>query len=306
MTPNANSAQAQAWNGPLGTHWAAHQERYDTMLAGVNDALFAGAAIGAGERVLDVGCGAGTTTRIAARLAASGHAVGVDISAPLLDRARAVTAAERVTNVAYELADAQVHPFPAAGYDVVISRGGVMFFADHAAAFRNLARALRPGGRLAFICPQPAGPDAEESRALSLFGKLLDDPDPDTVAAHVAMASLSDPARIREVLHGYDDVTVSPVELETVWGRDASDAVGFILSRTPGGRTVAADTRATLEDTLRPYETDRGVRLRAAVWLVTARTPWRTTSRTTSRATAGASAGASARATSGRPTVRGQ
>ncbi|WP_405883864.1 class I SAM-dependent methyltransferase [Streptomyces sp. NBC_01136] len=272
MTQIANPAQAHVWNGRLGNHWATHHERYDTLVSGLNGALFDAAAIAAGDRVLDVGCGAGATTRIAGRLAAHGHAVGVDISAPLLDRARATTATEGIGNVAYELADAQVHPFPPAGYDVVISRGGVMFFADHAVAFRNLARALRPGGRLAFVCPQPAGPEIEESRALSLFGKLLDEPDADTVAAHVAMASLSDPARIREVLRGWNDVTVTPVGAETVWGRDAADAVDFILSRTPG-RTVDADTRATLEDTLRPYETNRGVALRAAVWLVTAK--WR-------------------------------
>ncbi|MFF2511164.1 class I SAM-dependent methyltransferase [Streptomyces sp. NPDC058086] len=273
MTQIANFAQARAWNGTLGNHWASHHERYDTLVSGLNTALFDAAAIASGDRVLDVGCGAGATTRIAGRLAAHGHAVGVDISAPLLDRARATTAAEGVTNVAYEFADAQIHPFPAAGYDVLISRGGVMFFSDHAAAFRNLSRSLRPGGRLAFVCPQHAGPEAEESRALSLFGELLDEPDAATVAVQAAMASLSDPARIREVLHGWDDVTVTPVATETTWGRDAADAVRFILSRAPG-RTVDADTRAALQDTLRPYETDRGVRLRAAVWLVKAK--WRT------------------------------
>ncbi|MEV0223829.1 class I SAM-dependent methyltransferase [Streptomyces sp. NPDC050704] len=269
-----DSRQAQAWNGPVGAHWAAHHERYDAMLSGVDDALFEAAAIAPGARVLDVGCGAGATTRIAARLAAHGHAVGVDISAPLLDRARANTAAEGITNAAYERADAQLHRFPTAGYDVVISRGGVMFFADHAAAFRNLGRALRPGGRLAFICPQPVTPDAEEARAFGLLSKLLgqDEPDPDTVAAHVAMASLSDPDRIREVLQGYEDIDVTPVAVETRWGQDAADAVGFILSRTPG-HTVSAATRAALEDTLRPYETDRGVRLKAGVWCVTATRP---------------------------------
>jgi SAM-dependent methyltransferase len=148
-----------------------------------------------------------------------------------------------------------------------------MFFADHAAAFRNLARSLRPGGRLAFVCPRPAGPEVEESRALSLFGELLDEPDAATAAVQAAMASLSDPAHIREALRGWDDVTVTPVATETTWGRDAADAVGFILSRTPG-RPADADTREALRDTLRPYETDRGVRLRAAVWLVTAK--WRT------------------------------
>ncbi|GGK75805.1 class I SAM-dependent methyltransferase [Streptomyces flaveus] len=273
-TETVNSRQAQAWNGPMGRHWAAHQDRYDAMLADVNDALFEGAAIAPGDRVLDVGCGAGATTRIAARLAAHGHAVGVDISAPLLDRARASTAAKGITNAAYEHADAQLHLFPRAGYDVVISRGGVMFFADHTAAFRNLARALRPGGRLAFICPQPPGPDTEEAQVFSLFRKLLgeDEPTPDLAAAQVAMMSLSDPERIRAALQGYDDINVTPVPVETMWGQDAADAVGFLLSRTPD-RTVSAATRAALEDTMRPYETDRGVRLNAGVWLVTGTRP---------------------------------
>lgn len=272
MTTIANPGQAAAWNGSVGAHWAAHQARYDAMLSAVNEPLFDVAAITAGDRVLDVGCGAGATTRRAARLAHPGHAVGVDISAPLLERARASSAAEKVANAAYELADAQVHPFPPAAYDVVISRGGVMFFADHAVAFRNLARALRPGGRLAFVCPQPPDPHSEESRALGLFARLLGDPDAETAAAHTAMASLSDPARIREVLDGYAEVTVAPVTVRTAWGRDAPDAVDFLLSRVPG-RTVSGEERARLEDALRPYETDGGVRMRAGVWRVTAVRP---------------------------------
>ncbi|MEV0321000.1 class I SAM-dependent methyltransferase [Streptomyces sp. NPDC050658] len=303
-----NSRQAAAWNGELGTHWAAHHDRFDTMLGGVNEALFEAAAIAAGDRVLDIGCGAGATTRIAARRAAHGHAVGVDISAPLLDRARALTAAEGVTNAAYERADAQVHPFPAAGYDVAISRGGVMFFADHAAAFENIGRALRPGGRLAFVCPQPAdatgeeGESGDESRALAHFGELLEEQggsggqqggsgkqqggsggqqggsgeqqqaSADALAARAAMASLSDPARIHAALAAYADVAVTPVLVETVWGETPRDTVDFMLSRAPG-RTVTPQARAALEDVFRPYATGRGVRLRAGVWLVTAVRP---------------------------------
>jgi len=127
---------------------------------GVHAALFAAAAVKPADRVLDVGCGTGATTRIAARLASRGHAVGVDISAPLLRTAQKLTAAEKVSNASYQVADAQVHPFPPCGYDVIVSRGGVLSFADPAAAFRNLARALMPGGRLALVCPgSRCGPD---------------------------------------------------------------------------------------------------------------------------------------------------
>lgn len=273
MTLVANPRQAEAWNGAVGAHWAGHQDRYDAMLAGVNDALFGAAAVAPGDRVLDVGCGAGATTRIAARLAAPGHAVGVDISAPLLERARASTAAEGIANAAYVCADAQVHAFPAGGYDVVVSRGGVMFFADHAAAFRNLAGALRPGGRLAFVCPRPPEPGSEEGRVLARFARLVDErPSPDQVAARTAMASLSDPALIREVLAGFEEVTVAPVDVETVWGRDVRDAVEFLLSRVPGG-ALPASRLAGLEEVLRPFDTGTGVRTRAGVWLVTAVRP---------------------------------
>ncbi|MFF2849006.1 class I SAM-dependent methyltransferase [Streptomyces sp. NPDC058001] len=277
MTAIDGTTQARVWNGSVGTHWAEQQERMDRMLAGLNEPLFLAAAIGESDRVLDVGCGAGATTRIAAGLAPRGEVLGADVSAPLLERAGALTEAAGIRNVRYARVDAQSHPFRARGYDVVISRGGVMFFADHAAAFRNLARALRPGGRLVFVCPLPAGPDAEESRVMAAFGALLREsgtgagPSADRMAAMAAMASLSDPARIRAVLDGYEDVTVTPETVHTVWGRDAADTVGFLLSQS--GQEVPSTARAALADVFRPYETRDGVRLRSGVWLVTAIRP---------------------------------
>ncbi|MFI7336858.1 class I SAM-dependent methyltransferase [Streptomyces sp. NPDC050085] len=295
-----NLRQEQAWNGPLGRHWATHHRRFDALLGEADEALFTAAAIAPGDRVLDIGCGAGATTRAAARLAAPGHAVGVDISAPLLDRARAIGAEEGVGNAAYERADAQAHPFPAGGYDIALSRGGVMFFEDHVAAFANVARALRRRGRLVFVCPRRPGPDSEESTALALFARHLAEEtketeeteeieeveeveeleamseaaesghEPDARAAHTAMSSLSEPYRIHAVLHRtYEKITVSPVDIHTHWGDSPADAVDFLLSRTPT-RRVSAATRAVLESSLRPYATARGVRTRAGVWLVTA------------------------------------
>ncbi|WP_353945647.1 methyltransferase domain-containing protein [Streptomyces sp. HUAS MG91] len=280
MTVTVNHRQAHAWNGPLGRHWAAQARRFDALLGEADEALFAAAAIGPGDRVLDIGCGAGATTRAAARLAAPGHAVGVDISAPLVERARARTAEDGVPGASYELGDVQAHPFPPGGFDVAISRGGVMFFDDPVAAFANVARALRERGRLVFVCPRAAGPGSEEGTALGRFARRLaegtertPERDGDTLAAHAAhtaMASLSEPFRIHAALHrSFTRIAVDPVDVHTHWGDSPADAVDFLLSRTPR-RSVPAATRAALEDTLRPYATSRGVRTRAGVWLVTA------------------------------------
>ena len=124
---------------------------YDAELRAHHEHLRAAYGISAGDEVVDIGCGTGLTTREAARAAAPGRVVGVDVSERMLERARQLTAAERLDNVWYELGDAQVHRFDAAGFDVAISRFGTMFFADPAAAFANIAAALRPGARLVLL-----------------------------------------------------------------------------------------------------------------------------------------------------------
>ncbi|MFC7891702.1 class I SAM-dependent methyltransferase [Streptomyces sp. NPDC057381] len=246
MTFVAAPRRAEAWNSPAGAHWAAHRAGYDARPAGVDDALFGAAAIVPGDRVLVVGCGAGATTRIAARLAAPGQVVGVDVCAPPLERARADTAAEGVENACYVCADAQAHPFPAGAYDVVVGRGGPMSLAGHAAALRDAARALRPGGRLAFVCPRPPGPHRE---------------DPERVRE-----------TIREALAGFAEVRVVPVTVESSRGRDVPDAVEFLLSPLPGG-ALPASRLAGPEEVLLPFAAGRGARALTGVWLVTAVRP---------------------------------
>ena len=128
-----------------------HLFDYDAELRLHNELFRAAARVGAGDRVLDIGCGAGQSTREAARAAAAGSVVGVDVSAPMLDRARQLSADEGLSNVTYQLADAQVHRFPPASFDLCVSRFGTMFFADPVAAFTNIGHALRPEGRLVLL-----------------------------------------------------------------------------------------------------------------------------------------------------------
>jgi SAM-dependent methyltransferase len=278
MQSIANTQQAEAWNGHEGVHWAENADRYNAMADGINDPLFAAAGIGERDHILDIGCGTGRPTRLAARRASRGEATGIDISAPMLAKARAAAAEEGLTNVTFVQGDAQVHPFPAARYDLALSRGGVMFFVDHVAAFTNIRQALRPGGRLVFASPQPGGSFGDHARAFAALGPLMRGPSP----AARGMGSLTDPARIQEILTaaGFADVSIAPVEVSVVWGRDADDAVEFYFATGPVRHNLAEVAPATVErvrdevrSALREYETPDGVRLRGGIWLVTATRP---------------------------------
>jgi ubiquinone/menaquinone biosynthesis C-methylase UbiE len=278
MQPIANTQQAEAWNGHEGVHWADHADSFDTLNAGFNDALFDAAAISTHDRVLDIGCGTGQITRLAAGHATSGQVAGIDISAPMVERARAIAAEEGIANAVFEQGDAQVHAFPSDHYHVAVSRGGVMFFADSVAAFTNIGRALRPGGRLAFITPQMASPDADSTKVFAPVNALIKQPSP----AQRGMMSLSDPARIQEVLTaaGFSDVKALPVEGPVDWGRTADEAVDFYFAMGPVrfnldgvSEEIVREARERVRASLLAYETPEGVRLRGSVRLVTATRP---------------------------------
>ncbi|AXI80093.1 class I SAM-dependent methyltransferase [Peterkaempfera bronchialis] len=273
-----NTEQSTAWNGYEGSHWAAHQSRYDAVNSGFNDCLLTAAAIGVGDRVLDIGCGNGQSTRLAARLAAQGHATGVDLSEPMLARARATATAEGIANVAFVQGDAQVHLFPEGRFDVAVSRFGVMFFGDPVAAFRNIRRALRPGGRLAFVCLR----GMDRSDLGQVLAALSEQPAHSGGAAAPAApgaVSLADPVAIRQVLTeaGFEQTEPTAVEAVQLWGRDAVDAGEFLGGWGPVrhhlaqvDRVAAARARRALTEAMRAYEGPGGVRLRCAAWLVAA------------------------------------
>jgi SAM-dependent methyltransferase len=264
-----NTDQAEAWNGYEGEHWAGHHDRYDAVNNGFDGALLEAAAIGPRDHVLDLGCGNGYVTRLAARRAPLGRVLGVDLSAPMLARARSLTEQEGVPNVAFERGDAQVHPFPDAAFDAAISRFGIMFFADPVAAFGNVRRALRDGGRLAFLSMAPlAGTDLA-----AVFAAIA--PRPAAVTGHSGPMSLSDPDRVHEILEaaGFRDVSCRTVHADQVWGRDAADAAEFLAGWGPVRHNLGDGDgiRAAITDAMRPFERDGAVRLRGTAWLVRAR-----------------------------------
>ncbi|MBP2401544.1 class I SAM-dependent methyltransferase [Streptomyces syringium] len=273
----ANTAQAEAWNGYEGEQWARSQERWDAVNDGFNQPLLEAAAISEGDAVLDVGCGAGRTTRLAARRAGHGRALGLDLSGPMLEKARDSALREGVENVSFLQGDAQVHPFDAEGFDAVISRYGMTFFTDPVAAFTNLHRALRPGGRLAFICAAEAEANEWLAALASLQGLLplggFGKP------GGPGMFSLTDPDRLRSLLAaaGFAGVDVQRSEVPGKWGVDAADAAAFLLDSGPGrhlldqvGPPEQAQAREALTAALCRHEADGAVWLRSSSWLVTA------------------------------------
>jgi ubiquinone/menaquinone biosynthesis C-methylase UbiE len=291
-----NTQMAQVWNGPAGDHRLRFPDQDDAEVRLHNERFRAATGIVAGDRVLDVGCGTGQTTRDAGRAAAGGRVLGVDLSSGMLDRARELTALDGLRNVSYEQADAQVHPFEPASFDVAISRFGVMFFADPLAAFANIGGALRPGGRLVLMVWQ--GRDRNEW-ASAIRDALTGAPmrsecreapmaaTPRTDSADVPEArgsadpfSLGDPARVRATLAdaGFTDVDLADIDEPVYYGRDADAASDFVLGLWSTRTTLAAldsseASRATrrLRAMLAAHDTGSGVFLDSRAWIVTAR-----------------------------------
>jgi SAM-dependent methyltransferase len=274
----ANAEQAASWDGHRGDHWVRYADRYDALIERLTPPLVRAAAVGASDRVLDVGCGCGTTTRIAARAARTGSVLGIDLSAAMLHEAERRTRAEGLGNVRFEHADVQVHPFAPAEFDVALSRFGVMFFEDPVAAFSNLACALRPGGRITFLCWQER--DRNEWVTVPVGATLTVVPPPDPLPEGApGPFSLGKPERIRQVLGdaGFDDIELREVAEPLYLGDDAADAIDFwqgsgiarVLLDDVDGVTERRAVEA-VHDALRPHERPDGIRLGSAAWLVSA------------------------------------
>ncbi|HAC59965.1 MAG: SAM-dependent methyltransferase [Parvibaculum sp.] len=278
--PNAD--QIDYWNGDAGERWARYQDKLDAMLQPFSGAVLDLAAVKPGERILDIGCGCGATTfDAAARAGATGRALGVDISAPMVARAKA-RAEALGSSAEFTLADAATHDFGADRFDLFVSRFGIMFFAEPAAAFAHMKKALAPSGRLAFVCWRPMKENGWVS--VPFFAALphLPPQEPPVPGAPGPFA-FADPERFRGILKeaGYRDIEIDPFDATLSLGR-GEDPVGAALEQTleigPLSRALKElpdDTKTRAAEAVREelarHVTGGEVRLGGAVWLVSAR-----------------------------------
>jgi SAM-dependent methyltransferase len=280
MDANPNADQIKYWNEISGAKWVKLQPVIDEQIRPLGRLAMERAALRPGERVLDIGCGCGETTReLARRVAPGGRVTGIDISAPMLDRARQLSESEGAAT-RFELADAQIHAFAPASADVLFSRFGVMFFTDPTAAFANLRRALAPRGRLAFVCWQAFPENAW--MAVPMLAALQHMPPPPIPAPGApGPFSFADPARVRGILEG---AGFHRVQLEDVretltigGGAGADETTEFMLQMGPTGAalrdadsTLKARVALAVREALLPYATPEGIRMTSASWIVTA------------------------------------
>lgn len=279
QTDEVNREQREYWTGQGVDQWQRQGQWWERMFAPFGQAMLDAAALRPGEQVLDVGCGWGTTAVAAAgQVGPAGAVVGVDISPQMLATARRRAAG--VDGLTWLEADAQVHPFEPASYDVVISRFGAMLFDDPQAAFANLHRALRPGGRMVFVSWQD--PTKCEwiavavGAAVPLVGRPPDLGEPGAPGPF----AFADGERLRGLIAagGFDDVTLEPVLRPQRVGDDLDEAVAAVLALPETSQLLAgapegtaAAVTAALREAFTPYAGGRGVVMASTAWLVSAR-----------------------------------
>jgi ubiquinone/menaquinone biosynthesis C-methylase UbiE len=277
-----NTDQAAYWNGAAGRRWIDRQETLDRVLNPIQELLLTRAGVTSAERIIDIGCGCGASTiELAGRVGAQGRVMGVDISAPMLARAR-----ERAPTdlpLAFVLADATVHAFEAGGADLIFSRFGVMFFADPTLSFQNMRTALRPGGRLAFASwreprqnPWMLLPLQEAYKHVPRLPEIgPEDPGPFSFARE---------ARVRRILSeaGFSSIALEGVDLalDLAVGRGLDAAVAGALEIGPVSRAlegqppeIVARVQNSIRTALACYQKGETVPLPASVWIATAQSP---------------------------------
>jgi SAM-dependent methyltransferase len=279
QTP-ANTAQIEFWNGPTGQRWTRLAKPIEDNLRPFGDAVLQCLSPRPGERIVDVGCGGGDTTlALAERVQGHGFVLGVDVSRPLLQRAVARAANTPEYPIRFVEADAAVYAFERGAFDALFSRFGVMFFADPAAAFANMRRALKPGGRLAFCCWRDRRENPWVTIPIAAARKHLAELPPPPGPDEPGPFAFADSARIKRILTsaGFARIACEKFDPTLAYGDDPKAAAEFLSQMGPVGSVLQehpdalrAQVAETLAGLLEAHREAGGVRLAAAVWIVTA------------------------------------
>jgi SAM-dependent methyltransferase len=277
-TPD-NDSQIDVWNTTLGAIWTEFQAQLDRQIEPLGLEAMRVLAPRAGERILDIGCGCGqTSAELAARVGPPGKVVGVDVSEPMLDVARARPIAPGAVRPFFRQIDAQTGELGHHGFDAAFSRFGVMFFSNPVAAFENIHRALKPGGRMTFVCWRPFAENlwmrGPLEAALPFLPQL---PTPDYTAP--GPFAFGDPERVRSILTaaGFGSVDIRPFDAP-VGGSNVDQTLRLLFRIGPLGSALREHpdcldrVRDAVRETIQRYDSPNGVFMPAAVWIVQART----------------------------------
>jgi len=279
-TPNA--AQIEFWNSAAARAWSDQYARMDRVVAGLTKELLDLAAPQPGECVLDIGCGAGTTVlELARRVGPGGHVLGADVSEPSVARARERIAAAGLHHAEIIVAEVSVHPFAPHSFELAFSRFGIMFFGDPVAAFANVRRAMKSGGRLALAVFRAASEKLWPNAPLEAVRHLLP-PIPTPGPEEPSPFSWADPARVHRILEGagFSEISLTPLDpvIQLAGPTGEAEAADFVMVMGPLVRVLPGlsaaqreNVRATLEVYFKGHTTAQGVILPAAIWVVRAR-----------------------------------
>lgn len=275
----ANDQTRQYWNEVAGPEWVALEDTFERALAPAGTELLRRAAARPGEHVLDVGCGFGSTTLPLARaVGAGGRVMGLDTSAPMLERGRQRADAAGLDNIIWREGDAQDVALPAQHFDLIASRFGVMFFDDPASAFKNFHGSAKPGGRLHFACWQPTTRNAWYTLTARTLAPYIELPPPAPDAP--GPFAFGDREWVSDLLAeaGFVDIVIDGFEMTMVEGGDRGiDGAIDQMVRGPVAAALAAAPAVARQaglDALRAeialHVEDGEVRFPAATWMVAA------------------------------------
>jgi len=273
-----NAQQAALWNEASGKAWVDLQPVLDEVLAPFERLLVDAAFPGEGSSVLDIGCGSGATTlAMARRIGKAGRCVGLDISEPLVALAKTRVRADGTANAEFTAGDAQTYKFDSERFDAVISRFGVMFFDDPVAGFTNIRRAVKPGGRLAFVAWRSPAENhfmTAAMRAAAPFLPPMPTPDPNAPGQF----AFADSDRVRHILETSGWTSVEIERADVPCQVSEQDLMTYVTRLGPVGAALREVDKATaqrIRNALPPafagFISDGVARFNAACWLVTAR-----------------------------------